>query len=91
LARDWWELLFTAEIRSSLEPNFNKLVRLFSRTTSEMERNILYSRNGGHPQLAADVQRLIENLGQLPEPVAEPALLSSAAYPGQGNLTSAAN
>ena len=84
MARDWWELLFTAEIRGNLEPNFNKLVRLFPQTTSEMERNILYSKNGEYPQLVADVQRLIENLGQLPEPVAEPVFIVVSGLPGTG-------
>jgi predicted kinase len=34
--------------------------------------------------LAADVERLTESLGQLPEPVVEPALLAVSGLPGTG-------
>ena len=49
-----------------------------------MERNILYSKNGEHPQLVSDVQRLIESLEQLPEPVAEPVFIVVSGLPGTG-------
>ena len=49
-----------------------------------MERNILYSRDVEHPQLVSDVQRLIENLGQLPEPLAEPVFIVVSGLPGTG-------
>jgi len=35
-------------------------------------------------QLASDVQRLTESLGQLPEPVAEPAFIAVSGLPGTG-------
>ncbi len=35
-------------------------------------------------QLAADVQRLMESLGQLPEPVANPVLVAVSGLPGTG-------
>ena len=35
-------------------------------------------------QLVSDVQRLTENLGQLPEPVAKPALVAVSGLPGTG-------
>ncbi len=35
-------------------------------------------------QLAADVERLAESLGQLPEPVAEPVLVVVGGLPGSG-------
>jgi len=37
-----------------------------------------------HTQLVSDVQRLIESLGQLPEPVAKPALIVVSGLPGTG-------
>ena len=37
-----------------------------------------------HTQLAADVERLTESLGQLPEPVAEPVLVAVSGLPGTG-------
>ncbi len=37
-----------------------------------------------HPQLVSDLQRLTESLGQLPEPVAEPALIAVSGLPGSG-------
>ena len=49
-----------------------------------MGGNILYSRGVGNTQLVSDVQRLIGNLGQLPEPVAEPALIVVSGLPGTG-------
>jgi len=49
-----------------------------------MEENILYSTGVGNTQFVSDVQRLIENLGQLPEPVAEPALIVVSGLPGTG-------
>ena len=49
-----------------------------------MAENILSSRNGKHPPLVSDVQRLIDNLGQLPEPVAEPLFIVVSGLPGTG-------
>ena len=49
-----------------------------------MGGNILYSRGVEHTQLVSDVQRLIENLGQFPEPVAEPAFIVVSGLPGTG-------
>ena len=49
-----------------------------------MEENILYSTGVGNTQFVSDVQRLIENLRQLPEPVAEPALIVVSGLPGTG-------
>jgi len=49
-----------------------------------MEGSILYSRGVENTQLVPDVQRLIENLGQLPEPVAEPAFIVVSGLPGTG-------
>ena len=37
-----------------------------------------------HTQLVSDVQRLIENLRQLPEPVAEPVFIVVSGLPGTG-------
>ncbi len=37
-----------------------------------------------HTQLASDTQRLIESLGQLPDPVAEPAFIAVSGLPGTG-------
>ena len=37
-----------------------------------------------HPQLVSDVQRLMESLGQLPEPLAEPAFVAVSGLPGTG-------
>ena len=37
-----------------------------------------------HTQLAADVERLAESLGQLPEPVAEPVFIAVSGLPGTG-------
>ena len=37
-----------------------------------------------HTQLTADVERLAESLGQLPEPAAEPALVAVSGLPGTG-------
>jgi len=37
-----------------------------------------------HPQLVSDVQRLMESLGQLPEPLAEPAFIAVSGLPGTG-------
>ena len=37
-----------------------------------------------HTQLVSDVQRLTESLGQLPEPVAKPALVAVSGLPGTG-------
>jgi hypothetical protein len=37
-----------------------------------------------HTQLAADVERLAESLGQLPEPAAEPAFVAVSGLPGTG-------
>ncbi len=37
-----------------------------------------------HPQLVSDVQRLMESLGQLPEPVAEPVFIAVSGLPGTG-------
>ena len=37
-----------------------------------------------NPPLISDVQRLTESLGQLPEPVAEPALVAVSGLPGTG-------
>ncbi|TET17949.1 MAG: ATP-binding protein [Dehalococcoidia bacterium] len=49
-----------------------------------MGGNILYSRGVENTQLVSDVQRLIENLGQLPEPVAEPVFIVVSGLPGTG-------
>ena len=49
-----------------------------------MEGNILYLTGVENTQFVSDVQRLIENLGQLPEPVAEPALIVVSGLPGTG-------
>ena len=38
----------------------------------------------GNTRLAADVERLAESLGQLPEPAAEPALIVVSGLPGTG-------
>ena len=37
-----------------------------------------------HTQLVSDVQRLMESLGQLPDPVAEPAFIAVSGLPGTG-------
>ena len=37
-----------------------------------------------HAQLAADVERLAESLGQFPEPVAKPAFVAVSGLPGTG-------
>jgi len=37
-----------------------------------------------HTQLATDVERLAESLGQLPEPAAEPAFVAVSGLPGTG-------
>jgi len=37
-----------------------------------------------HPQLVSDVQQLMESLGQLPEPLAEPAFIAVSGLPGTG-------
>jgi len=37
-----------------------------------------------HTQVASDVQRLTESLGQLPEPVAEPVFIAVSGLPGTG-------
>lgn len=37
-----------------------------------------------HPRLAADVERLAESLGQLPEPVAKPVFVVVSGLPGAG-------
>ncbi len=37
-----------------------------------------------HTQLAADVERLAESLGQLPEPVVKPAFIAVSGLPGTG-------
>ena len=37
-----------------------------------------------HTQIASDVQRLTESLGQLPDPVAEPAFIAVSGLPGTG-------
>jgi len=49
-----------------------------------MGRNILYSMGVESIQLDSDVQRLSENLGQLPEPVAEPIFIVVSGLPGTG-------
>lgn len=49
-----------------------------------MGGNILYSRGVENTQLVSDVQRLIESLGQLPEPVAEPVFIVVSGLPGTG-------
>jgi predicted kinase len=46
--------------------------------------NILNSRGLANTQLDSDVQRLIDNLGQLPEPVARPVFIVVSGLPGTG-------